>query len=149
VNKTVTAVAHLHGTVTVEANDILEYDAILNSLRAAVATGSAYIQGADAEAPIPGSLPYNVIFLGAEKRSRGGGESYMAMQPRDVLRILGTETRHRGLTETGLRQAFAEIALTDSGRNDKKVRLNGQQTYALAIPMSIWTPTAEEGDDEE
>jgi hypothetical protein len=140
-NKVVTANAYVHGTTTVEANDVLEYDAILNSLRAAVATGSAYVHGVDAEAMTPGELPYNVVFLGVEKRSRGGGESFLAMQPRDVLKILRTESRHQSLTEGGLRQAFAEISLTDANRNDKKVRINGQLTYALAIPMSVWAPT--------
>jgi hypothetical protein len=149
VGKVVTATAYLHGTTTVEANDIRDYDAILNSLRAAVATGGAYVQGADADDLEPGTLPYQVVYLGAEKRSRGGGESFLAMQPRDVLKILGTEARHRGLTEGGLRQAFAEIALTDTGRNDKKVRINGQVTRALAVPMSIWAPTEETEDDGE
>ena len=143
VHATIADNAAWHGSVNVEPNDGPAFGTILNSLRAAVASGQAYNCLA---ADITGVAPsMKARLLGALVTSRDGSRSqFLAMQPRDVLQILATEPRFRSLTESELGAAFKEVSLTDTpGKLWKTVTVAGIRTRTLAIPYSLFVGAAD------
>ncbi|WP_146073356.1 ATP-binding protein [Cryobacterium sp. N22] len=130
-----------HGTENVTTSGF-EWESIMNSLRASYASGLAVIirakRGGNAGDHVDPDFQLTQKLLGFEKVGRGDTPTYLAMQPRDVLAILRTESKYRGLTEKDLIAKFAPVALTDPGKKHKIAVFGGVRTQTLSIPMALF-----------
>ena len=156
IKATVTKTAVWHGTENITADDAPEYDAVLNSLRAAVWSGSAAVATHSTSvvaAQEPGVKEYvsevwdpsntRMRLLGAFVKGRSDTGSYLAIQPRDALTILATESQFRGLTEKKLLNIFKPVSLVDPKKLYKTLTVKGLRTNVLALPWHLWTSKGE------
>jgi hypothetical protein len=157
VTATVDGNALSHGTVNVTQNDSPAFEAILNSMRAALVSERAFLarlnlpEGHPDRRPtdnraltaLETSTPSNRL-LGHEIHGRGGTGDFIAIQPGDALAILAYERRWRDLSEVDLYKAFAAVSLTDGGgKLYKHATVFGMRTKVLAIPKELFYATDE------
>jgi hypothetical protein len=160
VTEAVTASTLEHGTINVASNSILPHVSLVNSLRSAVAGRQAFVREHTIASRAAKAQGFDSIKLeshrpvmrmvGVQKLGRGGNGYFLAMQPRDLLSILSTESRYKTLTEHELVSAFRPIAITDTpAKHYKTVVIDGQRVQTIAIPWKEWAPTIldEEIDD--
>ena len=128
------------------------WEQILNSLRSAVALGTAIYEGqtvtdfADPAIPHSELVPNANIaaIIGGVKKGRKGRGDYMALFPTAVMPLLRTSFTGRQFnSEQDLIEIFKPVSLKDGAKHTVPATISGQNIQAIAIPWTLWLGSSE------